>query len=466
MLFLASVVAYHDAYALDQKLTLSNSSSESTRAQIAVAEKTSYVVWEGRTDNTDVYFSKITSGDYRAGGFNLSNNPGASSFPRVQVENNNVYVVWYDYSNLQSDVMFSKSSDGGKNFKMTNLSDDHESSYNPWMAVNGDSVYVVWNGGGVSKIVNVFGREEFVDTVTDNLEIFLARSYDGGETFELVNLSNTPGASWNPRVVASNDGVYVIWNEKSQNGTDIFFSMSDDQGKRFHDPVNISDSLGESTDGKILVDGNDVFVAWNEKTFDNTNVFFSKSANRGNKFDTPINLSNSDGESKLSRDTSMTFASGDLFVVWQNDLKGKHRVFLSQSQDRGMSFNSPLDLGSQDSISPQIVSFGNRTVIAWQDDGIGNGDILIRYKSGLGNPFSDSINLSNDEEKSSLFVLGPQISLTDDRIYAVWQTMDAGNGKITYLDMPLDPSSVPEFSLVVLVLSAGIVFSIASRRVF
>ncbi|MGA7369298.1 MAG: hypothetical protein WBX01_09220 [Nitrososphaeraceae archaeon] len=60
----------------------------------------------------------------------LSNNVGASYYPRIVTLNNNVYVVWNDDSIGNLEVMYGRSIDEGASFEGTiNLSNTDENSY-------------------------------------------------------------------------------------------------------------------------------------------------------------------------------------------------------------------------------------------------------------------------------------------------------------------------------------------------
>ena len=49
-------------------------------------------------------------------------------------------------------------------------------------------------------------------------------------------------------------------------GDDIFFALSTDGGQNFRAPENISNTAEFSSQPKIAVSGNNVYVTWNERT--------------------------------------------------------------------------------------------------------------------------------------------------------------------------------------------------------
>ncbi len=93
---------------------------------------------------------------------------------------------------------------------------------------DGSDVYVVWEQEGG--------------------EIMLAASNNGGGTWgAIVNVSNTPGASTDPRVATSADGriVHVTWQDTPGNG-DIFYARSKNDGGAFGPQINLSNTPGPS----------------------------------------------------------------------------------------------------------------------------------------------------------------------------------------------------------------------------
>lgn len=99
--------------------------------------------------------------------------------------NGNIYVNWSDQRNGSddTDIWFSKSTDGGDTWteaKRVNDDDPGKHQFFTWMTVdqaNGD-IYLVF-----------YDRRNYDDRNTD---VYMARSTDGGETFENIKISEEP----------------------------------------------------------------------------------------------------------------------------------------------------------------------------------------------------------------------------------------------------------------------------------
>ena len=92
-----------------------------------------------------------------------------------------------------------------------------------------------------------------------------------------------------------NHNVYVVWEEEvTPDNNEIFFTASYDNGRTFSTPVNISNTAQNSFDPLLTTEGNNVYVVWREEvTPDNSEIFFTSSNNNGRTFSSPNNLSDS-----------------------------------------------------------------------------------------------------------------------------------------------------------------------------
>lgn len=417
--------ALHVSAEPSEVANLSNTSGESRRVQLFVQGENVYSVWtDDAPGNSDVFFAKSNGGASFVDHLNISNNNGSSAFPRLVVSEPNVYVVWYDYSPGQSDIFFAQSNDTGKNFHVIHIRSP-EPSYNPWIAAWSNYVYLVWNDGGRTTTIDLpNGETRIVDVTTGDEEIFFGVSEDDGETFEFSNLSNSPSQmSWNSRIRAFDSNVYVTWNERIGDFSDIFFSASYDNGKTFADPINVSNNPQTSMDAGIAISENKIYLIWHQKTPETTDIFYSMSADKGSTFSIPINLSISPAASQIVRDAQIAVSDNKIFIVWYEEANQGSEVFFTRSVDSGLTFSKPINLSQTNDKSelPQIVSNGENVFVMWHDYSQGNGDIFLRESNDYGATFGSIKNLSDDEAESNIFILGPQIFFSENRVYTSWQ---------------------------------------------
>lgn len=409
-----------------EPVNVSKSMGKSDLPQLSALKNNIYIIWrDNSTGNDDIYFTKSSdSGLSFDDSVNLSNNSGTSAFPRVAIVGNNVYATWYDYTPGQSDIFFAKSSDNGDSFKTINLSDNGGVSYNPWVAAYENNVYVVWNDE-TPKLTNIkVTSPEGFDVALGTLDILLAKSHDGGSTFEVSNLSDSVGNSGTPRIAVYENNVYVVWTESIDTNDEIFFTVSNDDGKSFSRPINVSRTSTSSLDAAIEVSENHVYIIWHESEPGMRDIFFSKSDDNGLSFTDPVRISNG-GAAQLSRDTQMAVSEDNVYVVWF-DRSAKGGVYFVKSNDHENSFSMPIDISGQvpGMAMAQIAVYQDSLYVIWQDGRLGNSEVFLRSSIDQGQTFGNIINLSKDNSESNLFILGPQIATNDQNVYTVFEKIN------------------------------------------
>ena len=68
-------------------------------------------------------------------------------------------------------------------------------------------------------------------------------------------------------MIVSGNNVYVVWRDESNGGdTDIFFTVSNDNGQTFVDPpIDLSNNARGSSNQQMIVSDNDVYVVWQDE---------------------------------------------------------------------------------------------------------------------------------------------------------------------------------------------------------
>ena len=147
---------------------------------------------------------------------------------------------------------------------------------------------------------------------------------------------------------------------------------------------------------RVAVSESNVFVVWadntapasNNSNYDNQDIFFTKSADGGNSFGKIINLSNNSGNSNIPQ---ISAVGANVYVVWLDDFSGNQDIFFTKSTDGGNSFGKIINLSSKNnentnnnsthsSFNPQLAVSGNNVYVVWQEDDAitGNQDIFFK----------------------------------------------------------------------------------------
>lgn len=263
-----------------------------------------------------------------------------------------------------------------------NVSNNSDYSYTPQIAVDSNgTIYMAWE-----------------DDTANNSNILFSRSTDGGATFSTpMNLSNTAGYSFNPRIaVVGARNVNIVWEDDTPGNTVIMFSHSTNAGANFSTPINLSNDSADSGSEQIAADATgNIYVVWEHDTL-NLGILFSHSADGGNTFSTPAVIStNSSGS--VSPQIAIGL-NGNVSVAWEDDAQDASDISYSSSSNHGATYSTPqsLSLHTGNSINAQIAmdASGNIDVV-WQNDSPGTFDIFFSRSADNGTTFSAPKNISN-----------------------------------------------------------------------
>ena len=157
------------------------------------------------------------------------------------------YVVWSAGEEEDRYILFARSTDGGKSFSSPlSLSGSSRSNvFNPEVSSSGNNVYVVWQG----------------QSATGNQDIFLRKSSDYGASFSAAeNISNDPGGSGNPDIVAVGNDTHITWEGTTPGNNFVFYTKSDN-GSDFGTPQKLGGNQGISYRPEISVKENTITSA-------------------------------------------------------------------------------------------------------------------------------------------------------------------------------------------------------------
>lgn len=293
----------------DKIINLSNSSNaDSYNLEITAAGNNVYVVWQETTLPNAYAYDISSSGS----GVNADNNSDRSSIS----------------SKENSSILFRASTDDGNTFKkVKSLSNNAFKSY-PKIAAFENSAYVVWN-------VGIIGDSNREDNNANNINtgIFFTKSFDSGNSFsDTIKLNSNRNSIGESQIAAYGNNVYVVWggNPDDKVVGDIFFVKSTDNGNRFAKAL----SLGEENSLNVeIISGrnNNVYIAWQALLSDgNEEILFKKSSDNGDTF-TNINENISKNEG-ISECTSIAVSeNNNVYVAWEDYTYGNHEILFSKS---------------------------------------------------------------------------------------------------------------------------------------
>ncbi|MDQ3838498.1 MAG: glycoside hydrolase [Thermoproteota archaeon] len=201
------------------------SSFEAVRGKnIATSGKYVYVTWrEDVPGNPEIYFTRSTDGGKTfEKPESISGNVVMPANSQIAAYGKNVYVVFQGTSPAGDvEIFLARSTDRGEDFdRPKNISNEPGASEIPNIDVFEDNVFVVW-------------EQEIPGAPVFTFDIFVTGSNNGGDDFDEPkpkNISNNPGESRNAQVSVSEDTAYVVWEDDQGIGgmLDIFFNRGKD----------------------------------------------------------------------------------------------------------------------------------------------------------------------------------------------------------------------------------------------
>ncbi len=214
------------------------------------------------------------------------------------------------------------------------------------LAVTDDNVYVVWSDDR---------------TGVDN--IYFSKSADGGMTFStdlLLSGLNDQNINLWPSIVADESGgVYVTWtgftgSEMGSSGVNIWFTKSTNHGNSFDTPIQITSDDG-SVFPSIGVYNDFVHIFYcsmsegeKEKSMPPVDYFLVSSSDGGNNFQAPLQVNDQDPVESVSgnNNTSLDIdpITGDLYMVWIDGRRegGKDDIYFAKATDNGSSISANI----------------------------------------------------------------------------------------------------------------------------
>jgi hypothetical protein len=196
-------------------------------------------------------------------------------------------------------------------------------------------------------------------------DVFFQRvsTIDGRRKGMVTNVSRSPATfSWLPRIATSPADparIYLLWQEiifsGGSHGGDILFAYSNDGGKRFSAPLNLSHSPGGDGKGRLdrdtwsngsldLAVGGDgtVLAAWTE--YQGT-LWFARSLDGGASFSQPRKVAGDDV--RPARAPALAAGPGRIvYLAWTVGEDPAADIRVAQSGDGGASFGPPQLVGA------------------------------------------------------------------------------------------------------------------------
>jgi hypothetical protein len=248
------------------------------------------------------------------------------------------------------------------------------------------------------------------------------------------NVSNSgSNAGYQQIAIDANGKINAVWIDNSAGSYAVLFSRSSNGGVSFSTPLNVSNHPGSGADGpQIGLDpkGN-ICIVWSDNSSGSYASFFTRSIDGGSSFSAPLLISNS-GATSAGGVRIAVDASGNINLVWADTSPGYNAIFFSRSADGGTSFSSPINVSNNSlgagsppgiGVDPQgniYVVWEGTSTLAGAPSGTTQ-DAFLSVSANGGTTFSSPVNYSGDQ--LNVFVSNPQVVATSmNSINLLWET--------------------------------------------
>ena len=288
-------------------------------------------------------------------------------------------------------------------------------------------------------------------------DVMLARfDNDGAASGSPVRVNQQAGVAtaWRgdpPSVAVMDRAVYVLWTARvesqGKNGTDLYFSVSHDQGQSFGAPVKVNDDKTPATHGMhslaVAKDGR-IYVAWlDERNIEapkpspdagghhmesNRDLFVADSTDGGKTFS--ANRKVAENACPCCKTALALAPDGTLYASWRQVLPGSYRhIAVASSTNNAASFSTPVIVSDDKWVlhgcpvsgpSLSVDTKGNLRVV-WFAAGEGEAPGVYTAESNdKGRTFSPRALLMQETVKGT-----PALATDNDRAVAIWQGLGA-----------------------------------------
>ena len=375
LLVQSSLIFQSEATSSDSTKSISKNIVSSVSPEVAVSENNVYVVWSGIYNyNLDIFFAKSTDeGESFSEPINISHSELNSALPQISISNNDVYIVWEEGTMVDNDIYLSRSYDDGDKFtEPTNISNSEYNSEFPQISVS-DKVFVTWTNASYSDDGIVFSN-----------------SNDKGNSF---SIPKKIGKEYNYQassdISAFGNKVYVVWDLSNSDTARTSLSKSEDGGETFDSPKLINKKSGYPYT-RFMATDEALFLVWNEGTNGKFNILFKKISNNGEDFGKPIKLGQSTVNPSLLMEQQISVSGDVVNVVWFGESGLTTDIFLAQSFDSGETFKDPVNVSNSDynSYTPDVATAAGFVYAVWSEAKSPKDGEIFFAKSSLSHPIS------------------------------------------------------------------------------
>jgi hypothetical protein len=281
-------------------------------------------------------------------------------------------------------------------------------------------------------------------------DIFLVRSEDGGKNWsEPQNISRTRSAGESALAVGADDSIHVVWQDLTADThpSDIFYVCSTDKGRSWSKPENVSNTPKHSSQPVIAIDGNGlVNVSWLDSRSgeQRPDIFFERRIEGA--WTSPLNVS--DSQRLSAHPTLACGPKGTVYLAWSdNSRKEKSPDIWCAVGNKKNHFAKPINISNTPGVSSQpaiAADSRGRVAVVWSDTTPGVPDIFGRISNDRADDFTTVLDLPHTVGGSTR----PCVTICGDIAFVAWQENNGERNVIKLAQIPIKTIATGPIQLV------------------
>jgi len=232
-----------------------------------------------------------------------------------------------------------------------------------------------------------------------------------------TRLTNATGFSTNSDLASSGNFLHAVWQDTRDGNGEIFYKRSTNEGETWETDIQLTNLPTSKALPSISAIGSYVHIAWQDNRSGNSEIYYKRSTDNGSNWEADVRLTNN---TAISEYPEIRAEGSVVNVIWRDTRSGNYEIFYKRSTDGGNTWSADTMLtehttGLASNIS--LTSTGMNIHIAWSDSR-NNNDYEIYYKRSTngGINWGADTRLTNEIRISE----SPAITSNSAEVHVTW----------------------------------------------
>ncbi len=242
-----------------------------------------------------------------------------------------------------------------------------------------------------------------------------------------ISTDATTEPQGSPSIVAGDDKVHIVWEDRGDGDDDIYYRYFDGTGWQPEAEVSMGPFSTQQNSPSLALDGNELHVAWEDSRVSGVDIYYRSFDGSNWQSELQINA-NPAGDDYMN--PCVAADGGEVHVVWNGGPSGESDIFYRHFD--GAAWQPQLEISSdaatERQIDPSIAVDGNTRHVVWADWSDGDYDIYYLYHDGVDwqSEFEISTDTGNENQVRTA------IAAEGGRVHVLWDDQGGGDGDIYY----------------------------------